>query len=73
MINPFKSTTEYTVNPKLNNKYELRKLISENIKRSIGHVFGMTKKWSEKKLRNAYYESEKSEMDFWIYRNQTNE
>ena len=61
----------FTVNPKLNKRYELCKLIAEEIKRPIGQVMNLTLGWPEDMLKDSFYEAQKSPKMFWYYRKQT--
>ena len=69
-MNPLFNYT-LTVNPKQNPRYELCKLIAEEIKRPIGQVMNLTLGWQEEMLRDAFYEAQKSPKMFWFYRKQT--
>ena len=60
-----------TVNPKRNDRYELCKLISDKINRPIGQVMKLTQIFTLDMLQDAFYESEKGEKYFWIYRLET--
>ena len=70
-MNPLFQNYSFKVNPKLNERYELQKLIAERIKRPIGQVMNLTLGWSESMLQDSLYEADKGERFFWFYRAKT--
>lgn len=70
-MNPLFQNYTLKVNPKTNDRYELQALIASNINRPIKQVMKLTQIWDISMLKDAFYESERSEKAFWTYRLKT--